>query len=342
MDGAAIEYNLSYGLDGKGGTGRNIDRVLRIRGQGGIERESGFTITETATRVVNVGAGFCWLGLRRFTSTDLPAIAQGGGGVASELWYHTGAGTWAKTTVTQYNNTQYDLTVAPYGLTGLLPSRYAVNWIFRNIVTDEIDIVLGTGDYTLSQATASMIPVLPEELTAFYVLCGRIIVKNGEATATQIENITDVSFRASTTSVHSELSNLAYGDSGHTGFMPANAWATYSPTLVWSTADPTGLTIVARWIQTGKLVNFYIDIHATDSNATDGVTISLPVAPVNLGALIPVNSVELYGVTGAAYTFVTSYIQADGSDNLIHFQKFQNTTDGQAMGIMVSGAYEVT
>jgi len=220
LAGAVIDYQLSYGLVGKGGTARNIDRVLRIRGSEGIEKESGLTITETGVRVVNIGAGVVWFGTRRIDATILTAIAQGGVGVFSDLWYHTGAGTWAKTAATNYNNTQYDLTVAPFGLTDLLANRYAVNWIFRNVTTNEIDIVLGTGDYTQAQATATMIPDLPPQLASFYILCGRIIVKKSVNTAFAIENVANVSLRQSVTQVHSELSNLAYADAGHTGFEP--------------------------------------------------------------------------------------------------------------------------
>jgi hypothetical protein len=231
VTGGAIEYQLSYGVIGKGAAIKNFDRVLRIRGSAGIEKESGLVITETATRVVNISAGYVWFGLERIPDTTLTAIAQGGSGVVSQLWYHTGAGTWTKTTATQYNNTQYDLTVAPYGLTTLSNnSKYAVNWIFRNIVTKEIVIVLGTADYTLSQAEASFIPDLPAEITSFYLLVGRIIVQKSQNTAYAIENVTTVGFRSATTTVHSELSNLGYADAGHTGFTP-NPQYQYIPIL---------------------------------------------------------------------------------------------------------------
>ena len=93
MQTGSIEYLLYYGAQAKGGSAKNIDRVLRIRGSGGIEKESGLSLTETGTRVVNVSSGYAWFGLERITDTTLLAIAQGGSGVTSELWYHTGAAT---------------------------------------------------------------------------------------------------------------------------------------------------------------------------------------------------------------------------------------------------------
>ena len=265
MGTGSIEYQLSYGAIGKGAAARNTDRVLRIRGSDGIERESGLTITETATRVINLGAGFCWFGLDRLTSTDLPAIVQTDGDVVSELWYHTGVGTWAHTSATAYNNTQYDKLTATYGLTTLsAASRYAVNWVFRNITTKEIDIVLGTGDYTLAQAEASMMPTLPPAISAFYVLCGRIIVQKSIDTAYAIQNISDTTFTQSTTTVHSELSNLGYADAGHTGFAPS----THSDSIKWSavtalydlppTMGGTGATIGYQKMSNG-IVNAYLE-----------------------------------------------------------------------------------
>ena len=219
MQTGSIEYLLYYGAQAKGGSAKNIDRVLRIRGSGGIEKESGLSLTETGTRVVNVSSGYAWFGLERITDTTLLAIAQGGSGVTSELWYHTGAATWAHTTVTDYNNTQYDKLTSEFGRTPLTnTSRYAVNWIFRNAATKEIDIVLGTGDYTLTEATASLMPVIPDRLANFYILCGRIIVQKSSNTAYAIENVTNVSFRQATTTVHGSLSGLGFADSGHTGF----------------------------------------------------------------------------------------------------------------------------
>ena len=230
LDGASIKYQLSYGAIGKGNPAKNLDRVMRIRGSGGIEIESGFALTESATRVINVASGYAWFGLERITSATLGTILQGGGGVESEIWYHeTTTGDWVHTTASDvYDNTQWDKIVAPYGLQTLTnTSRYAVNWVFRNITEDEIDIVLGNGDYTLAQATASMIPTLPVEISSFYVLCGRIIVKKSATTATLIENVADVSFRATATTVHSELSGLGYADAGHTGFQPLERYDTY-------------------------------------------------------------------------------------------------------------------
>ena len=252
----SIAYQINYGLSGKGSAQKNFDRVMRIRGSGGIEIESGMAISVTEPGDPTPGActltpGYAWFGLRRFTATDIPTVTQGVGGAISDLWYHTGASTWAKTTATTLNNTQYDKLTSTFGLTTLTnASKYSVNWIFRNIVTLELDIVLGTGDYTSSQAEASLIPALPPDVQNFYILVGRVIYQKSKTTPYAIQNVTTTSFRAATTTVHSDLSNLTFGTSGHTGFAPLE-------TIVETTGATQAMAINTPYIANyGSLITF--------------------------------------------------------------------------------------
>lgn len=205
---ANIEYQVPYEFVGRSASIRIFDRLMRTTGNTGIVRESGLAITESGTRVVNIAEGYVWFGIHRI---QLATIVMGETGVISQLWYHSGA-SWTKADITAYNNTQYDNGT---GLSTLTTGRYAVNWIYRNINTEEIDIVLGTGDYTLAQATASMIPPIPTQIANFYVLVGRIIVKKSSDTAYAIENVADVSFRASTVTIHNDLGGLNEGNYVH-------------------------------------------------------------------------------------------------------------------------------
>lgn len=200
-----IEYTYLFGKTGRSIAARNYDRVMTLRGQNGTEIESGLAITETGTRVVNIAEGVIWTGITR---TELDAVVQASGTVASQLWYHD-SGEWTSTEITDYNNTQYD---DGTDLQNLLPNRYAVNWVFRSISGYELDIVLGRGNYTLAQAEASMVPPLPVPLRYFYVLVGRIIVKNGEDTATSIENVSTNIFQSAAVINHSDLAGLTTGD----------------------------------------------------------------------------------------------------------------------------------
>lgn len=71
------------------------------------------------------------------------------------------------------------------------------------------------------------------------------------------------------------------------------SWATWTPTLGWSGGTPgSPITKVARWIQIGNLVLFYLDISSEDSNACTGLTVTLPATPSNKSAYIPLSSIE--------------------------------------------------
>src|SRR5574343_626930 len=200
-----LVYTLKYGSVGHSAAIRNFARVMRIRGNGGIERESGLNISETGTRVVNLTSGYAWFGVNRVA---LDAIAQGGTGVDSDIWYHSG-GAWTSAAATAYNNTQYDNGT---DIATLTSNRYTVNWIFRNISTNAVDIVLGRGDYTQAQAEAAMLPALPPEIQYFYVLCGRIIVQKSAATAYAIELASNSTFQTAAVTDHGELTGLSDND----------------------------------------------------------------------------------------------------------------------------------
>jgi len=202
MSGGDIEYQLSYNATGLSGAANTIHRDIEIHD---IVREAGFALTETATNVVNIASGDAWFGNSKYS---LDAIAQGGSGVYSELYFHT-AGDWGDSTVTGYEIYRYDNGT---NLVTLTANRYAVNWVFRNVNVDEIDIVLGTGDYTLAQALASTMPPAPDKLAAFYVLVGRIIVQKGDGTAYAIQSIIDTKFSAASVTAHGDLSGLTTGD----------------------------------------------------------------------------------------------------------------------------------
>lgn len=207
MSSGDIEYQLAYGALARGAAVRNVDRIYRTRGVAGAEREQGLALSEAATRLVVVGSGFAWTGLRRIS---LDSATMGGVGVTSHLWYHS-AGVWTEATITQYGNTQYD---DGTNLVTLTANRYAVNWVYRALGGLEIDIVLGGGDYTLAQAEASTQPPIPPAILGFYVLVGRIIVQKGASSATAIESVVNTTFNQQAVSIHNDLSSLQGGTVG--------------------------------------------------------------------------------------------------------------------------------
>ena len=73
----------------------------------------------------------------------------------------------------------------------------------------KVYIILGQGNYKLIEAQASHPPsILPDEIQATGILVGRIIVKNGDSTATQIDSAFDVAFSTSGSLIHNDLSDI--------------------------------------------------------------------------------------------------------------------------------------
>lgn len=160
-------------------------------------RESGLSVTEYGTRNLNISQGIVWTGAVR---NNLTAVLSATDNMT--LYYHTG-GTWASSSVTQYDNTQYDNGT---NLVTLTANRYAVNWIYRGIETQKhVYIVLGNGDYTLSQAQSASAPTVPLAISSHAVLIAKLIVLKSAATATSIQSAFDTVFSFANPANHNDL-----------------------------------------------------------------------------------------------------------------------------------------
>jgi hypothetical protein len=168
--------------------------------------QGGLKLGEAATRYVTITSGNVWYGA---CYTSLVPINSSTPGQEIALWYHVG-GVWTRTTTTQYDNTYYDNGLNRVALN---PNRYAVNWVYRGVSqqNNRPVIVLGQGNYVLAEAINSKPPAqLPSLTASFGILIGRIIVKKGDSTATQIDSITE-SISLSSTYIHNGLSGLQGG-----------------------------------------------------------------------------------------------------------------------------------
>jgi hypothetical protein len=177
-----VVYAVTFGAIGVSTAARTMLRMVRLETPVGGSRISGLAVSELATRKIVVSSGSAYCVLREIPVSQK---IQGDPGVITYLWHHT-AGSWVRATRAQYSNSEYDNGTS---LQTLSPNRYAVNWVLLMPTVGEIAFVLGGGNYTLSQAQSSSIPVLPNSLTEFFIPLGRIIVEYGAATATQVDQI---------------------------------------------------------------------------------------------------------------------------------------------------------
>jgi hypothetical protein len=116
-------------------------------------------------------------------------------------------------------------------------------------------------------------------------------------------------------------------------------WGAWTPTLTWATATPASLTTIARYCQIGKTVYFTVYLNSTDSNATTGLEITLPVTAKDNAANVAIAGFEIAGAAGTTYYNPYPYIYQNVSK--IYFGGFITATDAQRININLSGHYEV-
>ena len=187
-----------------------------------FHKESGLALSEDTGNTIAVTSGIVWYGAK---STELDAVVAGSANSVC-LWYHS-SGEWEYSFGTTYNNTQYDNGT---NLATLTSNRYAVNWVFRTVddTKEFVCIVLGTGDYTLSQALESSLPEVPDTLTRTGILIGRIIVQKSASSAYAVEQVSDVALSYATINDHNNLTGLQGGTTSEYYHLDATDYAIVS------------------------------------------------------------------------------------------------------------------
>lgn len=117
------------------------------------------------------------------------------------------------------------------------------------------------------------------------------------------------------------------------------AWADYTPTLVWTTATPASVSVVARWTQIGRVLYVFVYVNSTDSNGATNLTITLPKTVSDPGVGPAAYGYQIYGAAGSSYADPLPYIASSVSK--IQFRNFQAGTDGQRIAVVVSAFCEV-
>lgn len=251
---------LSWDSTAQGLSDKILERLVRTQR---FARQSGLSLGEIATRTITITAGITYNGVTKIYLDACSSATD-----PTTLWAHV-AGVYTPSTITQYNNTQYDNGT---DLVTLTANRYAVNWIYRQeAVSPGINVLIGTGDYTLSQAIAAQPPAtVPDVIRTHSVLVGRIIVQKNASSAYQISSAFVTPFEPSPISSHADLTNLDYASAGHTGFVPdtrtVNGQALSADVVV---SDITGNSGTATALATGRTISISGPITYT-SPAFDG------------------------------------------------------------------------
>ena len=213
----------------------------------GIERQSGLTLSEAATRLVNISAGVCWLGA---TQIALDAFATGTSGHTLREWIWDGA-TWTPTEVSAYENAYYQGSSGKVAATG---NKYLVLWVYRKLTAGNLvaGYILGTAEYaSLAGAQAAAQPTPPEAFAEFGVLVGRIIIQNGASSATEIAQAYSSVFAWAQPANHNELLGLQGGAAG--AYYHASA-LTVATSKVFAAGDYTASGSMTWTVESGEVV----------------------------------------------------------------------------------------
>lgn len=171
------------------------------------ERSSGLMLTESATKVINIGSGVIWYGIT--ANSKSPVESSDANCV---FYYHTSSTTWGKDIVNGWNNEYYDNGDSREILDN---NDFVVNWVYRFVNGDDlpdIAIVLGDACKNINIAQNQPLPSsLPPILARMAILVGRIIVKQGVSTAQQIDSAFTQIFAGTTVNLHNNLGELQGG-----------------------------------------------------------------------------------------------------------------------------------
>jgi len=208
MSGSAIKHILLNGNTALDQMAQNLDRIMRIRGQSGFEKESGLTVS-CSTTSPTIGSGYLFFGNKRFTLGAYDTATYNN----MYIYTHSG-GSWIETNSNSLVNSYYDNGTSTVSLNS---NRYVVNYLYRLVSesTNMLAVVVSTGDFTLAQALASAgtIPATPDDFSWFYYPVGSVIMQNAATTPTLVTTY-NPSSGVSYASVmsHGDLLNLGADD----------------------------------------------------------------------------------------------------------------------------------
>jgi hypothetical protein len=181
----------------------------------GFHRTSGLATSEIGDLSVAITEGKVWNGLRDFgvfTGTGYDSTS-----IDFTLWYkdHTGWVSAAASVLTHhYNDYEQDP-----GLVATVAQQYGNFWVYLHHDGD-VHIVYGLSSYKYAEAIAAPSPAnLPAIISDFAILVARVTLKTEEiSTFTAIGTPWDSDIVSGTITDHDSLANLAFADTGHTGF----------------------------------------------------------------------------------------------------------------------------
>jgi len=175
-------------------------------------RTGGFRLGDSADNNQNIimSSGALWDRLNRLL---VDSIDTGSGDTFSRFFSDgTATGFTEELNQTQWSNTFFD--DGSGTLAALGTDQYTNQWIWVNIINNELILMYGTDQYaTLAEAESEAVPSpRPELIDGVGTLLGRIISQQGVSLAIVVQNVSDFTPELGDVSNHSLLSNLDADD----------------------------------------------------------------------------------------------------------------------------------
>jgi len=160
-----------------------------------FERANGLELSSDSSQHIHINEGVIWQG--SFKNVIPSFASETSPNILFQRIHNTTTDIWRRDAVTTYPNTQYDN--GDGTLATLTDGSYGVIWVYKSMSDNlkNAHIVLGTKSYTLEEAKQSQPGQVPPALNTNDVLVGRIIIKKGDTTATQIDSAFAATFAGS-------------------------------------------------------------------------------------------------------------------------------------------------
>lgn len=266
------------------------------------ERVGGLILGETGTRNITLTAGTIWEKLNSYSiSAKDTSVAD-----TFETWYYNGSA-WVQTSsVTQWNNTQYNNIAS--GLATMTNNWYA-NIYFYLETDGGLHAVYGQNQYATAGEAEDEAPpsLVPPKVTAHSFLIGRLQFRKSASTATAIESVYGTTFSTTSATNHNNLSGLQGGT--------INEY--YHLTSAQATGDWSGYNILADKVSIGASDTMTVNGVSTTSSFAVHIDDSGNVAEAELHrhSATATRSATLYGARSRGSEATPTIVQS--GDNLL-------------------------
>ena len=287
-DGTGLQIN-DYDEPGILTPVKLIFKDIAVRG---YERQSGLTLSTTATRICKVTAGAVWFGIK------VQSLAENEANVAGTLKEHyLSSGTWLNQDVTAYDSTYYSDVTDRQTLGN---NKYVAKYFFRSVSANNIvGYVHGNQYNSAADALAETVPTIPPKITANGIYVGKIVIQKGSTNGTAYPRDWGVGIQHTSPLASTDLtdtSNIAYLD-GTQSFTGVNS---FSDEIKIAAGDGN-LAFIAGLNTTGGNNVYIINNSINGAYGTDGTDVWY---------------LNFYGYDGGLTQFRNLYI-GDGKGNRI-------------------------